>query len=59
MRYMVSYSLFGFPLVCGNQCFDTKKEMNDFINHNSANWKSHSLFQFEEHFSGISQLQQI
>lgn len=57
MRYMVSfkYRAAGYH-DCGNQTFDDLDSVRDYIIKNRHLWVSHSVFQYEPHYSGISTL---
>lgn len=55
MKYMVAWS-YGIGCGGGNWSFDTELEMNQYIADNKHKWRSHSCFNYEPHWSGISTL---
>lgn len=50
MRYMVSFQYFGglYNGLSGNRTFDEKEQAIAFIASNKHEWKSHSLFVFND-----------
>ncbi len=57
MKYVVSYQYKDGP--CGNQSFESEKEMNLYIEYNRGLWSSYGTFTFTPNGSGISDLTPI